>query len=149
MTVPVVNAAAGRVRIFSSKVEKPALAPSVTTKPLHTISQKPTLRSENSFTNAEAASLEDPFAELSKESNDTEARSVDLMMIDLVDEPLEDIDANDRDDPQCCTEYVNEIFEYCHLKEVCPSLVSSSYHLHSSITLHLFTWGVGRWVWAA
>jgi cyclin B len=40
------------------------------------------------------------------------------MLIDLTSDPFEDIDANDRNDPTCCTEYVNEIFEYCHSREI-------------------------------
>lgn len=57
-----------------------------------------------------------------KYRDDTEQS--DEEMDDQMDltEPIEDIDANDRDDPQCCTEYVNEIFEYCHQREVCVFL---------------------------
>jgi len=47
----------------------------------------------------------------------------------VIDEDLlqaEDIDLNDQMDPQCCTEYVNDIFEYCREKEL-KDQVSESY----------------------
>ncbi len=51
------------------------------------------------------------------EEFDEESR-VDLMAVDT-DDQIEDIDAVDRNDPICCTEYVNEIFAYCRKREVC------------------------------
>lgn len=103
---------------------------------------RPTLTSQNSFTSVDALlkQSEDPFASAFGEDD----KQQDMMMVDLADsEPVEDIDANDRDDLTCCVEYVNEIFEYCHMKEVCllPALyplLSSitplfSYHFHSSV----------------
>lgn len=44
-----------------------------------------------------------------------------------LEDKSEDIDIHDLHDPQCCTEYVQEIFDYCREKEVgfCSALHSA------------------------
>lgn len=68
--------------------------------------------------------LDDIFYECDEEMDD---------QMDITEPIIEDIDANDREDPQCCTEYVNEIFEYCHQREVCLLLCLFLYLLPISL----------------
>jgi hypothetical protein len=116
----VAPAATRRVPIFAKPTTVPSVVAVPAAKPQPT--QKPSiLRSESSIIVeqtferlAPAKLVEDPFtsAYTQEESDEDQPECMDM------DEPIEDIDANDRNDPTCCTEYVNEIFEYCHNREV-------------------------------
>jgi hypothetical protein len=67
--------------------------------------------------------VEDPFTSAYTQ-DDSDEDQPENMLIDMGCEPIEDIDASDRNDPTCCTEYVDEIFEYYHAREVCSHLYS-------------------------
>eukprot|EP01112_Ceratiomyxa_fruticulosa_P004065 TRINITY_DN1440_c0_g2_i1.p1 TRINITY_DN1440_c0_g2~~TRINITY_DN1440_c0_g2_i1.p1 ORF type:complete len:295 (-),score=57.19 TRINITY_DN1440_c0_g2_i1:301-1185(-) len=67
-------------------------------------------------------------------------KQVDPMVIDSEEEEdddsnePEDIDMYDAHDPQCCTEYVNDIFSYCRKKEVADAVNPSYMKNHADIT---------------
>lgn len=108
-------AASRRVNIFSKPVEKAApVQPAAVAKPPLQPTNKAVSR-ESSFTSL--AMLEKP-TKLDEIFTDGDQEMLDGEQDIEIEPMIEDIDANDRDDPQCCTEYVNEIFEYCHQREI-------------------------------
>lgn len=130
---PTQAAAPGRVKIFN-KVEgkAPAAVPAV-----KSLTSRALLRSDSAFANLDAMVKADEWDEEGK---------AELMQIDLADEPVEDIDANDRDDLTCCVEYVNEIFEYCHIKEVSdkvrPDYMTEQVDINEKMRAILVDWMV-------
>eukprot|EP01113_Clastostelium_recurvatum_P002385 TRINITY_DN10993_c0_g1_i1.p1 TRINITY_DN10993_c0_g1~~TRINITY_DN10993_c0_g1_i1.p1 ORF type:complete len:432 (-),score=148.37 TRINITY_DN10993_c0_g1_i1:73-1368(-) len=73
------------------------------------------------------------------------AKQADVVMADS-DEEEEDIDMFDVTDPQCCTEYVTEIFEYCRKKEaadaVSPYYMSKQTDINEKMRAILIDWMV-------
>ena len=65
------------------------------------------------------------FGEDTMDKENVEPMLIDEMEEDFLEE-ADDIDDGDRDDPQCVTEYVNQIYEYLREKEVCAILNTSA-----------------------
>lgn len=130
----------GRVPIFPVGSSKPAVVPPVSSNAavgsLTTII--PPVMVSSSATTISSSALSKPVVHqlrpALKVSSDTsvlakplgvhqsafevvpDAKPMDID--DELEDKSEDIDIHDLHDPQCCTEYVQEIFEYCREKEV-------------------------------
>eukprot|EP00026_Physarum_polycephalum_P008177 Phypoly_transcript_08256.p1 GENE.Phypoly_transcript_08256~~Phypoly_transcript_08256.p1 ORF type:complete len:445 (+),score=82.88 Phypoly_transcript_08256:70-1404(+) len=154
----VAPAATRRVPIFAksttgSSTALPALVPVPSAKPPIQPTHKPSiLRSDSSIVVeqtferlAPAKHAEDPFTSAYTQDESDEDQP-ENMLIDMGCEPIEDIDANDRNDPTCCTEYVNEIFEYCHARElmdrVRPDYMSDQVDITERMRAILVDWMV-------
>ena len=83
-------------------------------------------KNNNSKKLKNSTNIEDILIEEENKENVENVESMDIeahlekieLSDDEMNDPIEDIDQYDHDDPQFCTEYVNEIFKYFKKKEV-------------------------------
>eukprot|EP01111_Echinosteliopsis_oligospora_P011435 TRINITY_DN3779_c0_g1_i1.p1 TRINITY_DN3779_c0_g1~~TRINITY_DN3779_c0_g1_i1.p1 ORF type:complete len:463 (+),score=167.02 TRINITY_DN3779_c0_g1_i1:180-1568(+) len=142
--------------VQASAVVKPALKPMMEIQPsLVQIHHQPTslLLHQQQKIEAIIPTTTSSYISSSLPTTFVEEKQVDLMAIDEDmeeeiddDEIAEDIDVADQDDPQCCTEYVHEIFEYSRLKEikdaVIPHYMSKQVDISEKMRAVLIDWMV-------
>lgn len=110
-------AASNRVRVFGKPITQSNVLKPKSAKPLGTISAiaAPRPKEQTNLVTPMTFGFEDII-----DKENVEPMLIDEMEEDFLEE-ADDIDAGDREDPQCVTEYVNQIYEYLREKEVCLS----------------------------
>jgi hypothetical protein len=133
--------AGNRVRVFGKPVTQSNALKPKGVKPLATTSAIAAPRQSEQHSLITPMSI--GFGEDIMDKENVEPMLIDEMEEDFFEE-AEDIDYADKDDPQCVTEYVNQIYEYLREKEmrdaVLPSFITNQIDVNEKMRGILIDW---------